>query len=184
MRIHNLVVVAAVSLLAVPRGGFGQSLGEAAAQEKARRKALEESSKKPGKSYSDADLGNTKGTNASFPSASGTASTAEGKDAKDGKDATGKEGAGGKEKEKTEDEKLAEASAAWHKNLDTAQKAASTYRDQVGKIQSDLNDTSGGFYSTRRATLVTLLDDTKKKLADAEAKVADLEDQGRRNGYR
>ncbi len=176
MRMPNLVAVAAVSLLVVPSVGFGQSLGEAAAKEKARRKALEESSKKPVPSYSDADLGRAKGTNASFPSAEAPAST----------DPAAKEaaGSGPKDKEKTEDEKKAEASAAWHKTLDAANKAASTYREQIDKIQNDLNDTSGGFYSNRRTTLLGLLEDTKKKLADEETKIADLEDQGRRNGYR
>jgi hypothetical protein len=177
MRMPNLVAVAAVSLLLVPTVGFGQSLGEAAAKEKARRKALEESNKKPAKSYSDADLGNAKGTNASFPTGSdATAST----DAAAAKDAA----APGAKKEKTDDEKLAEASAAWHKNLDAANKDATSYRDQIAKIQNDLNDTSGGFYGSRRATMQTQLDDAKKKLADAEAKVAVLEDQGRRSGYR
>jgi hypothetical protein len=176
----NLVAVAALSLLVVPKVGFGQSLGEAAAKEKARRKALEESSKKPVPSYSDADLGRAKGTNASFPSAEGGDST----------DPAAKKEAGGsgpkdpKDKEKTEDEKKAEASAAWRKSLDASNKAASTYRDQIAKIQNDLNDTSGGLYSNRRTTLLGFLDDTKKKLADEEAKIADLEDQGRRNGYR
>ena len=177
MRIPKLVAVAAVSLLLVPSAGFGQSVAEAAAKEKARRKALEESNKKPAKSYSDADLGNAKGTNASFPSGADAAAP----DAAAAKEATG---SGTKEKEKTDDEKLAEASAAWRKNLESANKAAGTYRDQVAKIQNDLNDTSGGLYSARRATLMGLLDDTKKKLAESEAKIADLEDQGRRNGYR
>jgi hypothetical protein len=177
MRMPNLVAVAAVSLLVVPSVGFGQSLGEAAAKEKARRKALEESSKKPVPSYSDADLGRAKGTNASFPSA----------DAPDSTDPTAKKDAASKDpkdKEKTEDEKKAEASAAWRKSLDAANKAASTYREQIDKVQNDLNDTSGGFYSNRRTTLLSFLEDTKKKLADEEAKIADLEDQGRRNGYR
>jgi hypothetical protein len=182
MRVPNLVAVAAVSLLVVPTVGFGQSLGEAAAKEKARRKALEESSKKkPVPSYSDADLGRAKGTNASFPSGGdATAST----DPVATKDAAGSEPKDPKDKEKTEDEKQAEASAAWRKNLDAANKAAGTYRDQVAKIQNDLNDTSGGLYSNRRSTMLGQLDDAKKKLAESEAKVADLEDQGRRSGYR
>jgi chromosome segregation ATPase len=162
----------------IPSVSFGQSLAEAAAKEKARRKALEESNKKPAKSYSDADLGNAKGTNASFPSGSEATAATDAAATKDGAATPG-----GK-KEKTDDEKLAEASAAWHKNLDAANKDAASYRDQIAKIQTDLNDTSGGFYGARRATMQTQLDDAKKKLADAEAKVAELEDQGRRSGYR
>jgi hypothetical protein len=178
MRILNLVAAAVVSLLVVPPASFGQSVAEAAAKEKARRKALEESKKKPARSYTDEDLGKAKGTNASFPSGADAPASAEPSAENPAA------GTGTKEKEKTEDEKLAEASAAWRKNLDAANKAATTYRDQAAKIQNDLNDTSGGLYSSRRTTLLGLLDDTKKKLAEAEAKVADLEDQGRRNRYR
>ena len=176
MRIPNIVAVA-VSLLVVPSLGFGQSLAEAAAKEKARRKALADSNKKPAKSYSDTDLGNAKGANASFPrGADATAST----DPAAAKDAA----ASGTKKEKTDDEKQAEASAAWRKSLEAANKDAAASRDQIAKIQNDLNDTSGGFYSSRRATLVSQLEDSKKRLAEAEAKVADLEEQGRRNAYR
>jgi hypothetical protein len=177
MRIPNLVAVAAVCLLVVPSVGFGQSLGEAAAKEKARRKALQESNKKPAKSYSDADLGNAKGTNASFPSGADPAASTDPAASKDAATT-------GTKKEKTDDERLAEASAAWHKSLDAANKDATTSREQIAKIQNDLNDTSGGFYSSRRATLLGQLEDTKKRLAEAEAKVADLEEQGRRSGYR
>jgi hypothetical protein len=176
MRIRNLVAVA-VSILVVPSLGFGESLAEAAAKEKARRKALEESNKKPAKSYSDGDLGNAKGTNASFPSGTAPAASADPAASKDA-------AAPGTKKEKTDDEKQAEASAAWRKSLDAANKDAAASREQISKIQNDLNDTSGGFYSSRRATLLTQLEGSKKNLAEAEAKVADLEEQGRRNAYR
>jgi hypothetical protein len=178
MRIPSTLAVAAVALFLVPSVGFGQSLAEAAAKEKARRKALEESRKKPARSYSDADLANAKGSNASFPSGADAPATTE--------PATGSEAAGSepKEGEKTEEERQAEASAGWRKSLDAANNDAATYRDQVAKIQNDLNDTSGGIYSSRRTTLLTLLEETQRKLSETEAKVADLEDQGRRNGYR
>jgi hypothetical protein len=177
MRTTSLVALGTAALLVVPSAGFGQSLAEAAAKEKARRKALEESNKKPAKSYSDDDLGRVKGGNASFPSGPDAAPPT---DAAASKDAP----APGAKKEKTDDEKKAEASSAWRKNLDAANQDATTSRDQVAKIQNDLNDTSSGFYGSRRATMQTQLDDAKRKLAEAEAKIADLEEQGRRNGYR
>jgi hypothetical protein len=177
MRMPNLVPLVVVSLLVVPSVGFGESLAEAAAKEKARRKALADSNKKPAKSYSDTDLGNAKGTNASFPSGADTSSST-------GTAADKDPAAPGAKKEKTEDEKQAEASAAWRKSLDAANTDAATYRDQVAKIQSDMNDTSAGLYSNRRATMATQLEDAKRKQAEADAKVADLQEQGRRNGYR
>jgi hypothetical protein len=179
MRFLNLATVAIAALLVVPSTLLGQSLAEAAAKEKARRKALAEKGKKPARSYTDDDLGRAKGTNASFPSGP-DAVPAEG-DAAPKTDAAGSADSG--TPEKTTQQKRAEESAAWRSNLDKAQKAAALYRDQVDKIQNDLNDTSGGFYSARRTTLLNLLDETKKKLADSEQQVADLEDQGRRSGY-
>jgi len=175
MRKPNLVAFVAASLLVVPSVGFGQSLAEAAAKEKARRKALAESNKKPAKSYSDTDLGNAQGSNASFPSGpdSSTAAVAD-------KDDT----APGATKEKTDDEKRAEATAAWRKSLDEANASAASYRDQATKIQSDLDDTSSSLYSNRRTTMLNQLEEAKKKQVEAEAKAAELEEQGRRNGYR
>jgi len=175
MRFRTLATVAAAALLVVPSTLLGQSLAEAAAKEKARRKALEESRKKPARSYTDEDLGRAKGTNASFPSGPDAAAPAE--------SAETKEGTPGAKPEKTEDEKKAEASAAWRKKVDAANTAATTYRDQLGKIQNDLNDTSGDLYSSRRTTLLNLLEETKKKLADSEQQIADLQDEGRRNRY-
>jgi hypothetical protein len=176
MRIRSLVAVAAVSTFVLPALSFGQSLAEAAAREKARRKALAESNKKPAKSYSDADLSNAKGKNASFPN---------GSDAQASTDADGNKDAAspGTKPEKTEEQQQAEAAAAWRKNLDAANAEATGYREQIAKIQNDLNDTSGGIYSSRRATMLSQLEGANKKLTEAEAKIADLEDQGRRNRY-
>lgn len=176
MRFRNLAAVAVGTVLVVPSALLGQSLGEAAAKEKARRKALEESRKKPARSYTDDDLGRVKGTNASFPTGS-EAAPAESTEKKD----AGTPGT--KETEKTEEQKKAEASAAWRKKLDKANQDVTTLRNQVDKIQTDLNDTSGGLYSSRRTTLLNLLEETKKKLADAQQQVTTLEDDGRRNGY-
>jgi hypothetical protein len=178
MRNPSPIAVAAVAIFLMPSVGFGQSLAEAAAKEKARRKALEESKKKPARSYSDADLANAKGSNASFPSGADAPASTEPSSGKEGS------GSGQKETEKTDEEKQAEASAGWRKSLDSANKDAATYRDQVARIQNDLNDTSGGIYSARRTTLLTLLEETQRKLTETQAKVADLEEQGRRNGYR
>ena len=137
MRFRNLATVAAAALLVVPSTLLGQSIAEAAAKEKARRKALEESRKKPARSAtptktSDAPRARTRAS----PSGPDATAAAE--------PAATKEGAPGAKPEKTEDEKKAEATAAWRKKLDAANAAATTYRDQLGKIQNDLNDTSGG----------------------------------------
>jgi hypothetical protein len=178
MRFRTLAMVAAAALLAVPAVVLGQSLAEAAATEKARRKALQEAGKKPARSYSDEDLGRASGANASFPSgpdaapADPAATSAEG----------GAEGAA-KPKEKTDDDRRAEATAAWQKRFEAADKEVTTIQAEVNRIQADLNDTSGGFYSARRNSLMSMLEEKKKQLAEAEQKRTALDEERRQNGY-
>ncbi|HXB56535.1 MAG TPA: hypothetical protein VN461_17315 [Vicinamibacteria bacterium] len=168
MRVFYAVALATIALLLVPPPSPGQSLTEAAAKEKERRKAAQK-----GKSFSDDDLRGGGGGSVSTETASGGSSTA-----KPGE--TGKSTA----KQKTEDEVKAEQSAAWRKRVEAANKKVTVLQETIDKIQLDLNDMSGGVYSSRRATLLSLLDDTKKQLAAAQQSVADLEDEGRKNFYR
>ena len=46
-----------------------------------------------------------------------------------------------------------------------------------------MNDTSG-LYSPGRAANVAFLEENKQKLAETQARIAALEDEGRRNRYR
>lgn len=177
MRVFKLVVAVATALFLAPGALHSESLAEAAAKEKARRKALADSAKKPVKSYNEDDLSRAGG-------GSGTMSAPSGPDATPTADAAKPaEGAAPAKAEKSEDEKRAEASAAWRKSVEDANKIAANYRDMIVKLQNDLNDTSG-LYSSRRTTVENLLNETKVKLTESEAKIADLEEQGRRAGYR
>jgi hypothetical protein len=169
MRVFYAAALATVALLLVPPPSPGQSLAEAAAKEKARRKAAQK-----GKSFTDDDL------------RGGGGSVSTGTDPAAGGSSTAKPGDTGKStaKQKTEDEVKAEQSAAWRKRLEAANKKVTVLQETIDKIQLDLNDMSGGVYSSRRATLLNLLDDTKKQLAAAQQSVADLEGEGRKNFYR
>jgi hypothetical protein len=178
MRVLDLAAGIAALCLVTPGALSAQSFGDAAAKEKARRKAAEAKAKKPAPTFTNDDLGRSDGGGSASFAEGGTAEGAD-------KDKSKKDGAAGdKTAEKSDDDKQAEAAALWHKNVDTANKNVTIFRDTVNRIQADLNDTSGGFYSARRTTLMNLQEETKKKLADAERLVADLEDQGRRSGYR
>jgi hypothetical protein len=170
MRVFYAAALATLALLLVPPPSPGQSLADAAAKEKARRKAAQK-----GKSFTDDDLRGGGGGSVSTGTdpASGGSSTAKPADA--GKP-TGKQ--------KTEDEVKAEQTAAWRKRVEVANKKVTVLQETIDKIQLDLNDMSGGVYSSRRATLLSLLDDTKKQLDAAQQSVADLEDEGRKNLYR
>jgi hypothetical protein len=178
MRVFKLVVAVATALFLAPGALHSESLAEAAAKEKARRKALADSAKKPVKSYNEDDLNRAGG-------GSGTMSAPNGPDAAPAAADGTKPAEGGtaQKAEKSEDEKRAEASAAWRKSVEDANKVAANYRDMISKLQNDLNDTSG-LYSSRRTTVENLLSETKVKLTESEAKIADLEEQGRRAGYR
>jgi hypothetical protein len=165
MRVFYAAALATVVLFLAPSPSPGQSLAEAAAKEKERRKAAQK-----GKSFTDDDLRGRGGA-----VSMGTEGVPEGDPA-----AKPAEAGKPKEKQKTEDETRAEQTAAWRKKLDEANKKVAVLQDTVSKIQLDLNDMSGGVYSSRRATLIALLEDTKKQLAEAQQSVADLEVEGRR----
>jgi hypothetical protein len=170
MRKLHAWALATMALFLAPQALSAQSLAEAAAKEKERRKAV-----KGAKSYTEEDLGRAGGGTVNIPPAPEPLPESTPKES---------ESAAKNEEEKSADELKAEANAAWRKRLEVAQQNAQTLQEAVNRIQLDLNDAAGGFYGARRTTMLNLLDETQKKLAEAQQKVADLEDEGRRNGYR
>lgn len=175
MRLLHGAAVSAAAFLLVAVGVQAQSLTDAAAKEKARRRSVS----KPAKVVTDEELRQGGGTVSSSGTenapATGEAKTAEGQ--------AGKEG-GPAKKEKTEDELKAEAQAQWRKRMDAANAELAQAQTLATQIQAELNDTSGGVYTPRRAGLQTQLDDARKKQTEAEQKVAALSEEGRRNGWR
>ena len=172
--LHAATLVAAAAILTGPVAS-AQSLGEAAAREKAKRKGKTE----PGKVFTDDDLRSAGGV-ANVPAAVDAPASADGQAKAEGE----KTGQAKKEKEKTPDELQAEQQAAWRKKLDHIQSEVNRIRQMVTAIQADLNDTSGGVYTPRRATLQTRLEEAQKNLTAGEQTLADLQEEGRRNGYR
>jgi hypothetical protein len=183
MRLLNAAVLAAAALL-VGSVASAQGLGDAAAREKEKRKTTTPAGK-PAKVFTESDLGGA--SVASAPPAAAPAAGAAG--------ATGAAGAQGqpadpKAKPKTEAELEAEAEKErqkaiddWRAKLDEARKQEQQYRERVDRIQADLNESIGS-YSTGRARLLDAFEEAKKQLADAQARIAELEDQGRRSNYR
>lgn len=179
--VHAAALTAAALLLASVASA--QGLGDAAAREKEKRKT----SAKPAKVFTESDLPPSSAPATSQPGATGTGS-ADGKSA-DGKAAEG-QAADGKTKPKTEAEQEAEAEKErqkavedWRAKLDDARKQEQQYKDQIDRIQLYLNDNSG-LYTTGRARSLASQDEAKQKLAEVQARIADLEEQGRRSGYR
>ena len=78
----------------------------------------------------------------------------------------------------------AEKQDDWHKRLDQAQKDVATWRAEADRIQSVLNDSTAPQYGAGRAAKVEALETAKRNLAAASQTLSDLQEEGRRNGYR
>jgi hypothetical protein len=169
MRILHAATLLAALTLFTGAHATAQSLGQAA--DKARR---QREGKTQGKVFTEDDLRKAGGeTLSSSPTAETPAATA----------ADGKTPAKSGSKEKSPEELKAEASAAWRAKLERAQKEVGIYQQLVNAHQLDLSDTSSGLYSPRRAAAQTRLEEAQRELATAQKTVADLQEEGRRNGY-
>lgn len=175
MRVFPWTVALVAAAFSLPTCLSAQSLVEAAAKEKERRKA------KAGRTFTEEDLaraGASRLRDNPAPAVSdGTASPAAAP--KDGKDA--KDGA---PKPKTEDEIRADQEKAWRDRLAKANEDVTRLGGQVDTAQRALNDSSQNLYGSGRASQVSRLEDAKRQLADAQKSVADLQEEGRRSSYR
>jgi hypothetical protein len=181
MRLLNAAVLTAAALV-VGSIASAQGIGDAAAREKEKRKTATPAGK-PAKVFTESDLGGASAVASAPPAPSATpgapaAAGAEGKPADP------------KAKPKTEAELEAEAEKErqkaiddWRTKLDEARKQEQQYRELVDRIQLDLNDTSS-LYSPGRTRRMETLEEAKTKLTGAQARVAELEEQGRRSNYR
>jgi hypothetical protein len=167
--LHAAALTGAALLLA--SAASAQGLGDAAAKEKQKRKAAP----KTAKVYTDDSIGRSMApVSTNEPAASPDAAAK----AKGDKPA---EGAAGKDK--PAEDPTVKAEADWRAKLDQAHKEEAAYQDTANKVQLALNDTSS-LYGPGRAANVTLLEDTQKKLAEVKTRIASLEEEGRRSGYR
>jgi hypothetical protein len=198
--IHAAGLTAAALLLASVASA--QSLGDAAAAAREKRKT---EPAKPAKVYTEGDIGpamapasttrdlppsNAPSTSGSASGSGGqAASGVEGQPAAEGQaGAAPAEGAPADAKTaedaaKAEADAQAQAAEAWRKKLDQARKEEAVYKDVIDKVQAQVNGTSG-LYSPGRAANLAFLEENKQKLAETQARVAALEDEGRAKGYR
>ncbi|HEY7921685.1 MAG TPA: hypothetical protein VII62_00800 [Vicinamibacteria bacterium] len=171
--LHAATLTGAVLLLASVASS--QGIGDAAAKEKQKRKA----SPKTAKVYTDDSIGRSLAPVSSNDQPAAPAGAAATPAA--GDKPAGAEGAAAAEKP-VEDPRV-KAEADWRQKLEQARKEEAGYQEMVTKLQLALNDT-GGLYSSGRASNVQMLEDNQKKLADVKARIATLEEEGRRNSYR
>jgi hypothetical protein len=158
------LVCGAALLLAGP--GAAQSLGEAAAKEKARRKAQ----KAPAKTYTDADVAHVAAadpaapTPSESPAATGDAAQPSG--------------------EKSPDEQRADEQKAWRVEVDQAQSEVQRLDAEILRLEAEVNDTRGNLYSTRRTQALQDLEKARSDRATAQQKLDDVLERGRRKGFR
>jgi hypothetical protein len=177
----RLVHAAAVSVAALllASAASAQGIGAAAAKEKEKRKAT---SAKPAKVYTEGDIGPAMApvSATELPATPADAAAAAAKP-EGGQGAAA--GGAATDSEKAAEEARVQAEADWRKRLDDARKEAAYYQDTISKVQTALNDTSN-LYNPGRAANATLLEDSQKKLAEVQGRIASLEAEGGRSGYR
>jgi hypothetical protein len=170
--VHAAALTAAALLLASIASA--QGIGDAAARERQKRKTAPA---KPVKVLTESDLGTPSTPETAVEAAPAPADAKAAGQAGDAKSAAAKEGESDPEKEREK------AIQAWRTKLEDARKEEQAYKDLADRIQLDLNDTSS-LYTPGRARKMTTLDETKQKLADVQARIEALEEEGRRAGYR
>ena len=181
MRVFQAVSLGAAAVILTGSVATAQSLADVAAREREKRKGKPQGTTK----VIDEEELRKAGGNVSSPAATdagtGTASTTT-------TPGQGDAAAGAKAPAKAGDEKSpeqikAEQMAAWRQKLDLARKQVAVYQDLLKALQADLNDMSGGVYTPRRAAAQNNLEKTQGELATTQQTIADLEAEGRRNGY-
>jgi hypothetical protein len=178
MRVLQAATFVAAAMLLTGSAATAQSLGEAAAKEKEKRKG-----KPAPKVITEEELRQAGGT------VSSPAAVPDGPAPVAAKPPAGKEGAGAKDgkaapKEKTPDELRAEQEAAWRERLAAAEKEVAYNKGEVTRLQASLDDTTGGVYTPRRAGLQSSLEQAQRALADSQTKLAGIQEEGRRNSFR
>jgi hypothetical protein len=171
------LLAAAFLLSAMPSSA--QSMAELAAREKERRSKA----KNAGKAYTESDLGKG-GTSAPAAAAPTSAAPA----AADSKATTAAEAAkpagDAAQKEKTDDELKAERERVWRDKLTQANAEITRLQSRADDLQRALNDLSQNLYGSTRARQASELEQVQQALAASRKSLEDLQEEGRRSGYR
>ena len=172
-KVTCLTALVAAGLLCLAHAAAAQSLAEIAAKQKEKRKGGQT------KVYTEQDLKKGPASNIvadeGVPAGDGEAtaptSPAEG------------QGAAGPP-QKSDDELKAEREAAWRDKIGKARDNVLQLTSEVSRIETALNDLTVPIYGTARTNRMQALDKTKQQLTAAQQSVADLEEEGRRSGFR
>src|SRR5262245_13796078 len=168
----DLVVLLAACAVAFPGVCAAQSLAEIAARQKEKRTGK-------AKVYTEDDLRHTGGRGFTPAQAEGGA---EGEPAAAAAPAASSEG--GAQAGKSADEQRSEQEKAWRDKLQKTRDNVTQLSAETERLQTALNDLTQPVYGTTRANRVAALEKAKQQLAAAQQSVIDLEEEGRRSGYR
>ena len=176
MRVHPLVAAVGLCSLLTPSLCLAQSLAEAAAKEKARRKALT-----PSKTYTGDDLRRAGGPAATTSSTATDDATPAGDAASASKAADAPQSG---PKAKTDDEVRADREKEWRDKVAKANEEITRLNADIASLEASVGDLSQNLYSNTRTSQLAQLEENKTKLAAAQKTLADLQEEGRRSSYR
>jgi hypothetical protein len=169
-RLFRVVSLLAAGALASAGAAPAQSLADIAAKQKEKRKGKT-------KVYTEEDL-RRGGTTGYSPTE--VAVAADGEEAA----APAPAAAPGAPAARSEEEQRADQSKIWRDKLQKSRENVTQLTAETNRLQTALNDLTQPVYGSTRAARIAALEKAKQQLAAAEQAVTDLEEEGRRNGYR
>jgi hypothetical protein len=192
MRVPKLGAVVA-ALLIVPGLCAAQSLGEVAAREKARRDK-QKTAQPPAKVMTEEDLRKARSSQVSEFVTTSTSGGTTGTPAPEGTEGKPVPGAGGTASPapgsspapaaSPSAEQREAAQTDWRNRLGIAQQDVTKGQAEVARLEGLLADNMSQPYGTGRVAVQARLDETRRLLAVAQGRVTELQDEGRRNGFR
>lgn len=182
MKLQFRPLWSALALVGAAAVVSAQSLGELAAKEQERREKERQKRGGASKVITESDLRSAgRGTLSNAGASGSPAAEASPSPAPAAGPGTAQPPAA---KEKTADEIRAEQETAWRQRMQQAQEEVTRLAAQLDRLQQSLNDLTQPVYGSGRSALMTQFETTRTDLAAARQKVADLEEEGRRNSYR
>ncbi len=173
---HSVGFIVAV-LVGLPSVCAAQSLAEAAAREREKRKGqkagkviTEDELRRAGHGSGNANVSMSAPDPAASPAASSQGATGAAQ--------------GGADKPKTDEELRADQEKAWREKLKKAQEEVQRLTQLTAALQTSLNDMTGNVYGSQRTNVMNQLEQAKAQLLTAQGQVTALEDEGRRSRFR
>lgn len=171
--LSRVVALLAAGALAFASGASAQSLAEIAARQKEKRKG------KPAKVFTEEDL-RRGSARALTPGDEGVAA----EDEPAAVPAPAAAPAGNAPAQKSEEELRAEQERAWREKLQKSRDNVTQLTAEVNRLQTALNDLTQPAFGATRAARIAALEKAKAQLGFAQQSIVDLEEEGRRAGYR